>query len=403
MEQQLSADLAIVGAGVVGSALALAAAINQPTIRIVLVDSDGLQAPVNPSDAHYDPRVVALNHRSIEYLKTLGAWSEAVGARACPYKHMSVWDGEGTAQIDFSAAELHRDCLGVIAENNLVVGALHARLRELDNLVVVPASLVGLEPFAQGSRLALSDGSRLNAKLTVGADGANSKVRALAGFDSRQWPYAQSAIVTRVQSTLPHGDTAWQRFTDSGPLAFLPLAGHDDRYCSIVWSLETDRAREIAALDDGAFCKALGRAFEHKLGEVLGCDKRYELPLRQMHVTHYYQPRVVLAGDAAHTIHPLAGQGVNLGLRDVAVLAEELDRAGRRALSLSEPATLRRYQRRVQAYNLSAMAAMEAFSWLFVGRQPRWRILRNMGMTSVDRAPPVKRELMLLAAGDRFF
>ena len=253
-----------------------------------------------------------------------------------------------------------------------------------------------------GVRLELEDGRSLSAGLLVAADGALSRVRDLAGFRTREWDYGQRAIVCTVETGLPHQATAWQRFLNTGPLAFLPLPGFEGRhYCSIVWSAEPDLADALAALSDREFCDAAGEALESRLGAVLDCSPRASFPLRQRHAVEYTRPGIALVGDAAHTIHPLAGQGINLGLQDVIALSEELTAGMARGEAPGSPVLLARYQRRRKGENLLMMAAMDGFKSLFGSRQLPLRWLRNQGLKWVDRSGPIKHQLMRHAMGVR--
>ena len=248
--------------------------------------------------------------------------------------------------------------------------------------------------------ISLEDGTSLRADLMVAADGALSPVRELLGFATREWDYGHRAIVTTVAVEQPHQYTAWQRFLPSGPLAFLPLPeGGGQHFCSIVWSLQEELVDDLLALDDEAFCLELGNAIEHRLGAVQASAQRYAFPLRQRHAIDYVQPGVALVGDAAHTIHPLAGQGINLGLLDVMVLAEEVLASCEAGGSPGTIETLRRYQRRRKGDNLLMMAAMDGFKRLFEQQAPPLRWLRNAGMRQVGRMLPVKREIIRRAMG----
>ena len=220
-------------------------------------------------------------------------------------------------------------------------------------------------------------------------------------MDTREWDYRQQAIVCTVKTQHSHRATAWQSFLSSGPLAFLPLrsAAGDDHHCSIVWSADTARAEQLMALDDQAFAEALERGLESRLGKIEFVDKRHAFPLRQRHARDYTQPGLALVGDAAHSIHPLAGQGVNLGLLDAAVLAEEILRAGERQVDLYDPSLLQRYQRRRAANNLGMMALMEGFKRLFGETALPVRWLRNVGMSMVDSAGPAKNLIAEQAMG----
>ena len=249
-------------------------------------------------------------------------------------------------------------------------------------------------------QLQLADGAALRADLLVAADGALSRVREMLDFRTREWDYGHRAIVTTVQVERPHRETAWQRFLPSGPLAFLPLPGASGRhYCSIVWSLREELVDDLLALDEPAFCAALGAAFEHRLGAVQACSARFAFPLRQRHAVDYIQPGVALVADAAHTIHPLAGQGINLGLQDVAVLAEEVSAGLARGSSPGQLDVLRRYQRRRKGENLAMMAAMDGFKRLFEQEALPLRWLRNVGMRGVGQLKPLKQQLMRHAMG----
>jgi len=236
--------------------------------------------------------------------------------------------------------------------------------------------------------------------LLVAADGALSRVREMMDFQTREWDYGHRAIVTTVQVEQPHGSTAWQRFLPSGPLALLPLPGDEGQHlCSIVWSLQEHLVDDLLALDEAAFCAALEQASERRLGTVLGSSPRFAFPLRQRHAVDYVQPGVALVADAAHTIHPLAGQGINLGLQDVAALAEEILTGCARGANPGQLAVLRRYQRRRKGENLAMMAAMDGFKQLFEQQALPLRWLRNVGMRGVDQLPPVKQQLMRHAMG----
>jgi 2-octaprenylphenol hydroxylase len=246
----------------------------------------------------------------------------------------------------------------------------------------------------------LEGGESLQADLLVAADGALSRVRELMDFATREWDYGHSALVASVETERPHEATAWQRFLPSGPLAFLPLPGEEGRhFCSIVWSIRQELVDDLLAASDQEFCARLEQAFERRLGGVLGVSRRFAFPLRQRHAIDYVQPGVALVADAAHTIHPLAGQGINLGLQDVAVLAEEILAATARGANPGRLDVLRRYQRRRKGENLAMMAAMDGFKRLFEQQALPVRWLRNVGMRGVGRLTPVKQRLMRHAMG----
>lgn len=394
----MQADLIIVGAGMVGSALALA--LQDQGLDILLVDGSPLSVKPFDPQAAFEPRVSALSVVSQRILDRLGVWDGIAARRACPYAEMQVWDGSGTGQIHFSAASVHADSLGHIVENRVVQDALLERLHDSPIGLLPGARLEQLRRSGDGWLLSLSDGRELRAPLIIAADGANSAVRRLAGCATREWDYLHHAIVTSVRCSKPHQATAWQRFTDDGPLAFLPLAGPaGEHWCSIVCSVTPTEAERLMALDDAGFRRALGFAFEHRLGEVLHADPRLCIPLRQRHAKRYVEDGLALIGDAAHSIHPLAGQGVNLGFLDAAVLAEVLLHAAQRGESLSDVKVLSRYERRRMPHNLAMMAAMEGFERLFQADPLPLRWLRNSGLNWVDDLPEAKALFVRQALG----
>ena len=394
----MRADLIIVGAGMVGSALALA--LQHSGLQILLLDGGPLSVKPFDQSAAFEPRVSALSAASQRILERLGAWDGIVARRTSPYGEMQVWDGSGTGQVHFSAASVHAEVLGHIVENRVVQDGLLDALYEADLGLLPGARLEQLRRSGDDWLLTLTDGRELRAPLVIAADGANSAVRRLAGCATREWDYLHHAIVTSVRCSKPHQQTAWQRFTDDGPLAFLPLAGPaGEHWCSIVWSVTPTEAERLMALDDAGFRRALGFAFEHRLGEVLQADPRLCIPLRQRHAKRYVEDGLALIGDAAHSIHPLAGQGVNLGFLDVAVLAEVLLHAMQRGERLSDVKVLSRYERRRMPHNLAMMAAMEGFERLFQADPLPVRWLRNSGLNWVDDLPEAKALFVRQALG----
>jgi len=395
----MQADLIIVGAGMVGSTLALA--LEGSGLDILVLDASPLEAADFDPQGGFEPRVSALSAASQRIFERLGAWPGMSARRVSPYTDMHVWDGSGTGQIHFSAETVHAEVLGHIVENRVVQDALLETMqRRGGQRLLGAARLERLERTPQGWQLTLDDGRQLNAPLLVAADGANSAVRRLAGCETREWDYLHQAIVASVRCSEPHQRTAWQRFTDDGPLAFLPLErDRDQHWCSIVWSVTELEARRLMALDDVAFRAALGRAFEQRLGEVEEVDPRLCIPLRQRHAKRYVQPGLALIGDAAHTIHPLAGQGVNLGLLDAAVLAEVIEAAMARGERPEDIRVLSRFERRRMPHNLAMMAAMEGFERLFQADPLPLRWLRNTGLKAVQALPEAKALFVRQALG----
>jgi 2-octaprenylphenol hydroxylase len=394
----MQADLIIVGAGMVGSALALA--LKDSGLNILLLDGGPLAVKPFDAQAAFEPRVSALSMASQRILEQLGAWDGILARRASPYAEMQVWDGSGTGNIHFSAASVHAELLGHIVENRVIQDALLEQLLVSGVQVLGEARLESLRRNADGWQLSLADGRELQTPLLVAADGANSAVRRLAGCATREWDYLHHALVTSVRCAEPHQRTAWQRFTDDGPLAFLPLLRDGDpHWCSIVWSCTPQHAEQLMALDDAAFAAELGKAFEQRLGPVLQVDPRMCIPLRQRHAKRYAEQGLALIGDAAHTIHPLAGQGVNLGFLDAATLAEVLLHARQRGERLADERVLSRFERRRMPHNLAMMAAMESFERLFQATPPPLRWLRNAGLSLVNSLPEAKALFVRQALG----
>ncbi|MDI9244320.1 FAD-dependent oxidoreductase [Marinobacter sp. CHS3-4] len=397
-------DILVVGGGLVGSAAALG--LSQQGWRVGLVESQSTKALTEPlapagSVGEFEPRVSALSIASQQLLESLGAWAGIAAERHCPYQTMTVWDGDGTGRIQFSAAELGADSLGVIVENRIVVRALMLALADSEVELIDGVNVAGW--WQEGGRrgVRLDDDRLLGAELVVAADGPNSRLRQWAGLPTREWDYDQQAIVCTVRTTQSHRHTAWQRFSQTGPLAFLPLCNEqgDSHFCSIVWSQDTAEARRLMALDEGSFASELESAIERELGAVEVVSDRFAFPLRQRHAKTYIADGIALVGDAAHTIHPLAGQGANLGYSDARALLQELARARKAALSPADPSILARYQRRRKGENLSMMAAMEGFKQLFAADELPVRWLRNTGMRWLDRMGPIKQRIAAQAMG----
>lgn len=399
-------DVVIVGGGLVGATLACALAVELGDgYRIALIEARE-PAPLPPIDeaTAFEPRVSALTQASRQLLTNIGVWPAIVQQRFGLMKNMCVWDADGTGRIQFHGADLGQSELGFIVENRITVACLFERLKAFPNIdLIAPASITALsDSQVDGSRrVQLDNGLELDAALVVGADGAMSNVRELAGIGLQEKAYQQSAIVTTVKTEKPHQHTAWQRFLETGPLAFLPLrnTSGDDHHCSIVWSLDDERVEAILALDDEAFKAALERAFESTLGRIEAVDARFRFPLRQRHAETYVKAGVALVGDAAHTIHPLAGQGVNLGMLDAAVLTEELKRARQRDLSAGEIDVLQRYQRRRRGDNALMMTTMQGFKRLFGETALPVRWLRNTGMNCLNQMEPLKNRVAANAMG----
>jgi 2-octaprenylphenol hydroxylase len=390
--ETVSSDLIIVGGGMVGSALGCALA--EAGMSITLLERREPQREW-PRD-EVDLRVSALTRASQRILENLDVWQRMSALRISPYTDMEVWDAAGSGRIHFSAAEVGEANLGHIVENRVIRLALWERLEQLPNVTLRYPATVSELSLSDGPALKLSDGTRLRARLIVAADGRDSQIRAMADIGTRGWDYDQHAIVATITPQHHHAYTARQRFMKRGPLAFLPI---DDGRCSIVWSTSPQEAAELMGLDDSAFCAALTLASEGMLGEVEAVGPRALFPLRLGHAETYIKPGLALIGDAAHAIHPLAGQGVNLGFLDAATLGETLINAQRAGRPIGGMSTLRRYERARKGGNMAMLAAMDAFKRAFSNEIPPLRLLRNLGLTLADRSGPLKQLLVRRAMG----
>ncbi|MEO6799950.1 MAG: UbiH/UbiF/VisC/COQ6 family ubiquinone biosynthesis hydroxylase [Rhodanobacter sp.] len=385
-------DLAIVGGGMVGAAAALALA--RAGLSVALLEARPPEA-WNPRD-EVDLRVVGLAPSSLALLDELGVWTSIRDARASRYRHMHVWDATSGASIDFDAASAGRDALGYIVENNLVQWKLWQVLEAAGVRRLCPAEVTGFEAREDRVQLQLADGETLSAALLVAADGAGSPLRQLAGIATRGRDYAQRAVVAHVGTERSHQDTAWQRFLHGGPLALLPLA---DGRSSLVWSLPEVEAQRVLALDDQAFRDELGAASDFRLGRITSATPRAAFLLKLQLAGCYQAERFVLLGDAAHAVHPLAGQGVNLGLRDVAELRDTLLAARQAGRDLGAAHVLRRYARRRRSADTLDALGFDALARIYAWQSPPLVAARGLGVRLLDHLSPWKRRLSEHAAG----
>ncbi len=390
-------DVAIVGGGMVGAAAALALA--RAGFATALVEARE-PAPWRMED-EVDLRVVGLAPSSIGLLDELGVWTSIRQARVGSYAHMHVWDAGSGAAIDFDAASSAQSALGCIVENNLVQSMLWRALDAVGVLRHCPAEVARFE--AREDRITLDLHScngcvdaGVSARLLVAADGAASPLRAMAGIGTRGRDYQQCGVVAHVRTERPHANTAWQRFLPSGPLALLPLA---DGRCSIVWSLPEEEAARVLALDEAAFCEAVGAASDFRLGRVTATSARAAFPLRLKLAERYDAERFVLLGDAAHAVHPLAGQGVNLGLRDVIELRDTLVDARAAGRDIAAPHVLRRYARRRRSADTLDALGFDTLARIYAWQAPPLVAMRGLGVRLLDRLAPLKQLLGGHAAG----
>jgi 2-polyprenylphenol 6-hydroxylase len=378
-----SYDLIIVGAGMVGASAALAFA--RKGYRVAVLERENLDAITMPAGADIDLRVSAISPASQQLLSELGVWSEIHRQRCCDYRHMCVWQENGHAKMHFSAQQLATSHLGSIVENRSLVTLLLEQLGYLKNVDIMQLSHIEqLEQSAQSVSVTTSTGQRIEAELLIAADGRQSSIRTLMKMPLAGGSYHQNAIVANVQTELAHQYTAWQRFLHSGPLAFLPLW---DGRCSIVWSVDSEQAQSLMAMPQEDFIEALEQAFESTLGRITSCTERAAFALNWHSAEQWLQGRVLLIGDAAHGVHPLAGQGVNLGFADVSVLVD-LFNAGE---SLYQPKRLRQFERRRKAETVTATHLFSALKSIYGRKHPIIALLRDLGMNVVDKSTLVNR------------
>jgi 2-octaprenylphenol hydroxylase len=385
-------DIVIVGGGMVGAALACA--LGGSRFKVAVLE----QRPLPPPSSEYDLRVSAITLASKTFFENVGAWAGMAKRRVARVAAMQVWDENGSGSIRFDAAEIGEPELAYIIENSVIQAALVGRLAQFTNIHwLCPVEVDRFDLASEYPRVALRDERVLEARLLVGADGAASRVREAAGLPVRRHGLEQQSIVATVRTERPHGDIARQRFLATGPLAFLPLP--EPRTCSIVWSADTPRAHELMALDDATFRAELQAAFGGALGSIEFVGPRAVFPLALSHAKEYVRERLALIGDAAHTVHPLAGQGVNLGFLDAAMLAEVLLAAEEKQQDIGAYSVLRRYERARKADNLSMVTMTGGFRYLFSNRLPLFKELRNLGLDLADAATPLKTLIVRRASG----
>lgn len=403
MHTDTELDIAIVGGGMVGASLALSLRDLPWTVGLIDPRHPAPEPIAPPQSADdFGPRVSALSPASERWLRQLGTWQQLPSHRIGTYHNMQVWDAEGSGELDFDPALADLDYLGHIVENRLIEQTLWTQLADWSSLHLMAGQRVDQVHEAPANattaprwHLTLHSGDRVRARLLLIVDGARSPLRDRLGFATRAWSYDQRAVVATVTHEHSHQATARQAFHRQGPLAFLPLSLP---HCSsIVWSLDNDAAESFMAAETEAQAEQLARGIGHRLGAVSLAGKALSFPLQQCHAATYITSEAALVGDAAHSIHPLAGQGANLGLKDAAALHKALCWAAEQRIDLTEPLILRRYQRDRQADNLLTMTAMEGFKRLFAPSHPAIHLLRNLGMNRFNQHPSLLRAAVMQA------
>lgn len=383
-------DVVVVGGGMVGAALACGLA--QQQFRVAVVERaepaafDAARAP--------DVRISAIGASSVALLRQLGVWPRIAAMRCAPYRKLETWEWQ-SAHVTFDAASLGLPELGFMVENSVLQRALWEKMQEDGVTLLCPASLQSLQSHHAGWHVRLDDGTVLDTKLVVGADGASSRVRQLAGIGVRGWNYAQSCMLISVECEQDAGDATWQQFTPDGPRAFLPLF---ERHASLVWYDAPARIRQLQNLPLPQLEKEIRAHFPARVGGFR-IKSAASFPLVRRHATRYVLPGLALVGDAAHTINPLAGQGVNLGYRDVDALINTLTEARSQAQLWASAAVLQRYHRQRYKDNLLMQGGMDLFYFAFSNKLPPLRIARNLGLMAAEKAGSLKRQVLKYALG----
>lgn len=387
------AEIAIVGAGMVG--LALARALKDTPVSIVVIDTSPIQKSLSDEP---ELRVSAINAANQQALSDLAVWPLLPETRLSPYTDMQVWDQDSFGRIEFSCNELGAQSLGHIVENQAMVNALYEAVSNQPNVTLLPS--VRIDKVLAGkseTMLMLNNDDVVSCRLVVGADGANSAVRQHANFPLTFKDYGHTAIVATVRTELPHGKVARQVFTPSGPLALLPLT--DPHLCSIVWSQTSETAQSLLAQDNAEFAKGLYIAMNGEVGHIDVESARMHFPLTMRYARQWLSDGLVIVGDAAHTIHPLAGQGANLGLQDAFALAASIAQLVSEEKPFHLARQLRPFERARKAEAVKMIAAMEGFKQLFGGDNRLKKLIRGVGMCATDALPGLKQKFITQAMG----
>lgn len=379
MQTNLS-DIIIVGGGMVGLTLACLLA-QQTSLSITVLESQA--ETVGWDEDNYHHRVSAIAVSSSQLFQSINIWQALSAKRVSPFTEIAVWDANDKGYLSFHSREVASPYLGHIIENNLIQAVMMDKIATFPHVQYHKNVTLTNYHEADGQVYLTSDNAIYAAKLAIAADGGNSWLRKMAGIAIDRHDYHQRGIVATVETSLPHQTVARQIFLNSGPLAFLPLASPTTS--SIVWSLPNEEATRMLQLDDAAFKCALAAAFKHKLGDIVSVSKRYAFPLAKQQASYYVKSRVVLVGDAAHTVHPLAGQGVNIGLLDAASLAEIIIENVKQRRDIANPLSLRRYERWRKAENLTLLTGVDIIKRVFATDHHGLQSVRTIGLNFIQR------------------
>jgi 2-polyprenylphenol 6-hydroxylase len=391
---KLNTDVIIVGGGLVGATLA--ALLGKSGIACIILEAG---SKTNQSKAYAaDPRALALTHASRHIFDSINVWSRLPKDRIAYFEGMYVWDENGKGNVEFDSADLCQSMLGYIVEQSVLQGTLELVIDSMPGIKVNHnTGLTDMRWQEDHVSVTLDNGEELTAQLVVGADGVKSTCRKLAGINYKVHDYQQTAVACVVKTTLPHENIARQRFLTDGPLAFLPMS--DDKQCAIVWSTTHKQAEELLKMSTTDFNMFLQESFEHTLGEIPESEPRASFPLSRAEAEHYCVERFALAGDAAHSIHPLAGQGANLGLLDAASLGQLIVKAKTGNKDIASRRVLRTYERWRRGENKLMMMTMESFKYAFENQTPPVPVLRNSALNIANSFIPLKHTIMRHAMG----
>ena len=388
-------EVTIVGAGVVGSSLASLLA--QQGINVCVLDRND---PFRGNKVtRFQGRTVALNLSSVELIKELNLWSE-LEKETTSFERICVWDTKGSSPLEFLATDIDQKKLGYVASINSILEYLFKLMQDSENVSLqLNTELKGVEVNGNSVTISCSNGNKISSKLLVGADGINSTLRQLSNINTRTWNYDQKAFVTSLKTEKFHENTAWQIFTPTGPIAFLPFDVNKESNISLVWSAEKKYAEELNAVEEEKFISELENKTEYILGRIELKGAISSFPLNQLHSKSYFSNRVVLVGDAAHSFHPLAGQGLNLGFSDVVSLTDKLTKARRRGKDLGSNEILQDYEKSRKIPNLTMTAMMELFKQGFEHSDPWIKLSRNLVFSTVNQSSWLKKKFIKEAAG----
>lgn len=387
-------DVLIVGGGMVGATIACALGGSKLSVGVLEYQYPKGFEPDQP----HDLRVSAISVASQNVIDMVGAWEGILSRRHCPYRRMKVWESdEVRASTEFVSDDIAQPYLGHIVENRIIQLALLERMAAFANVdLICPAKTESIDYSPGASVVRLEDGTEVIGRLLIAADGGESRVRQAAGIGVRRWDYEQCALVASVTTDFPQQDITWQQFTSTGPLAFLPLPG---QHASLVWYNTPANVKRLMSLGEDQFMAELTDTFPESLGKIDRLLERGFFPLRRQHAQEYVKEGVALAGDAAHMIHPLAGQGVNIGLLDAAALAETILIAQRKGEDFTSLTVLKAYEKQRRNHNLVMMQAMDMFYRVFSNDNMPLKIVRNIGLGLAERVTPAKNKVMRFAMG----